>query len=297
MNDTAHKTENKIVEYIKDKTFDLSPDAALILDNKGRFVEVNKFVEKWLGYTREEIVGTSVINTPFLDSKGKTIALSKFTQRLAGKEIEPYDLEVTAKNGHREVGNVVGTVVKDESGETVGILIIVSNVTKLRRSFNHFSALIDASPDAITATDLDNIINFVSPQTLVLHGYADPDELLGKSAFDLISPKGYALATEKIKNVMDRGSVHGIEYEMIRKDGSTFIGELSSSLVKDEEGKPIGFIAIVRDVSRRKELEKSADIRAEELEQLNKLMVGRELKMIELKKEIINLKEKSETHK
>jgi hypothetical protein len=68
--------------------------------------------------------------------------------------------------------------------------------------------------------------------------------------------------------------------------------------ITDENDKPLFLVGISEDITERKQMEKEAAerkvelMRLEELEKFRKLTVGRELKMIELKKEIEELKSK-----
>ncbi len=119
-----------------------------------------------------------------------------------------------------------------------------------------YKGLIDASPEAVTVTDVFGNIQFSSPQTYRLHGY-QLGELDGKTAFALIHPDDHERAGKNLKVTLDKGRVGPIEYSMLRKDGSTFIGELNASLVRNKFRQPSAFIATVRDVTEKKALEQS----------------------------------------
>jgi PAS domain S-box-containing protein len=78
-------------------------------------------------------------------------------------------------------------------------------------------------------------------------------------------------------------TVEGIEK---RKDGTTFPVEARVTMFENNgENFSIG---IVRDIGERKEAEKKLEERTNDLERLNKLMIGRELKMAELKDKLKN---------
>ena len=74
----------------------------------------------------------------------------------------------------------------------------------------------------------------------------------------------------------------------MKKDGTRFPLELSLSAREMDERWT--FIGVIRDVTLRRKLERELEQRLTEMERMNKVMVGRELKMEELRKEIRKLR-------
>src|SRR3989304_8084002 len=126
---------------------------------------------------------------------------------------------------------------------------------KLTESEERFRTLIEASPDAVTETDLQGVITTVSSRTLEIHGFKDPKEMIGKSAFMMMALEDRPKALRNLKKTLRDGKIMSAEYTMLRKDGTTFIGELDAGLIRDIAGKPKAFIASVRDITDRKQAE------------------------------------------
>ena len=82
------------------------------------------------------------------------------------------------------------------------------------------------------------------------------------------------------------------EFTLLRKDGSTFPVLIYTSLIL-KENKPVGVRGTIVDITKRKQTEEKLKSRNKELEIFNEVTVGRELKMLELKKEINEFLEKS----
>ena len=120
-----------------------------------------------------------------------------------------------------------------------------------------YRTLTEASPDSVTITDLEGHITYVSQRTLELHGFKSAEELLGKSAFEFIAPEDREKAMMNLQKTLEEGIVKNVEYTLVRKDGTHFIGELSADVVKDGYGNPKGFLAIVRDITNRKRTEEA----------------------------------------
>lgn len=115
-----------------------------------------------------------------------------------------------------------------------------------------FRTLVEAAPDGVMMSDLEgNIIN-ASQKTANLHGYDNTEELIGKNAFELFPPEEVERAAANMRKTLEEGSVSGLEYKLLKKDGSIFIGEMNAALIRDPAGNPKLFMATTRDITRRK---------------------------------------------
>ena len=115
-----------------------------------------------------------------------------------------------------------------------------------------YRAILETSPDSFSLTDLTGRFLFCSQQTATMHGYDSPDELIGKSAFTLFPLTEVIRAAKYMRLTRQGGAIRNIEFILLRKDGSQFQAELSASLIKNDFGMPIAFMAIVRDITERK---------------------------------------------
>ena len=101
--------------------------------------------------------------------------------------------------------------------------------------------------------------------------------------------------SENLKNMVSGlMNNYDVEKRYITKAGKTIWVSLHTSLVRDSSQKPLYFVTEIENIEKRKEIENELKARLEELEKLNKLLVGRELKMIDLKNTIERLKKQSE---
>jgi two-component system, sporulation sensor kinase E len=149
----------------------------------------------------------------------------------------------------------------------------------LKRSEEKLKSIFAASPDAITATDLNGSIIELNEQTVKMHGYSSREELIGKSAFQLIAEKDQPKAFENMKQTFETGQIKALEYTFVTRDGREFPAELSTSIVRDASGTPIGFVAITKDVTERKRMEQQV-FKSERLAAIGQLaaMIGHDLR-------------------
>jgi PAS domain S-box-containing protein len=122
----------------------------------------------------------------------------------------------------------------------------------LRASETRYRTLVETSPNGITLADLEGKLLLCNQQSVKLHGYSNPESMLGIDVFKLIAPHDRRLAAINTQKTINEGKVINAEYTLLRRDGSTFPGEISTALVRNTSGAPTGFINITRDISERR---------------------------------------------
>lgn len=131
-----------------------------------------------------------------------------------------------------------------------------------------------------------------------LTGYNDL-EIVGESASRLFQDKKEAEEMEK--KILQGGLIKGQGVVLLTKSKKPIDVGVSGSLRKDKEGNIIGYFLAFSDISELKKLQKELEKKVEErtkqlkekvdeMERFNRLAVGREIKMVELKQEIENLR-------
>ncbi len=118
-----------------------------------------------------------------------------------------------------------------------------------------YNAILNASPDVITVTDLKGQILLTSPVSLKMFGYGSSD-VKNHSIYDYLVKKEYTKAQENIAKVFLGIPHDSVEYKAIRADGSTFDIEINVEIVRDTEGEPFQMVFVTRDITKRKQADK-----------------------------------------
>ncbi|MCJ7813477.1 PAS domain S-box protein, partial [bacterium] len=154
--------------------------------------------------------------------------------------------------------------IKDQRGDIVGIVLVFRDMTQrkqteeaLQESEEMYRTLVETTPEAVTVTDLNGKITYVSQRTIDLHGLKNSTDLLGKNALEFIDKNEHEKAKKSLLLTLNGEIVRNVEYNLIRKDGTTFMGELNAALIRDVHGVPKNFIATTRDISNRKQAEEA----------------------------------------
>jgi PAS domain S-box-containing protein len=128
---------------------------------------------------------------------------------------------------------------------------------KLRKSESKYRKLIETSPDAILYNAMDATVRMANRQAAVVFGFADVTEMKGHSIYNLISAEYAEKSRQYFQGMFQEGYLRDVEIELLRRDGSSFAGELSAALIPDHLGQPGHFMVIVRDVTERKQFEQT----------------------------------------
>src|SRR5256885_1604212 len=159
--------------------------------------------------------------------------------------------------------------------------------------------LIANAPDPVFVSDLEGKILQANDAVFALLGFR-PDELIEQSLSRIISPDETREFLAALREVVERGVTRNARLNPRSASGEVIPTTLNASALRDPGGRVIGAIGILRDMREYeqvvRDLEKSKGELQEkilDLEKFEEVVVGRELKMIALEKEIESLRTKS----
>jgi PAS domain S-box-containing protein len=213
---------------------------------------------------------------------------------------EPFDMEFPLRGADGIFRPFLTRVMplKDSAGRVFRWFGTNTDITELKKAEEaqgRLAAIVESSEDAIISKDLDGIIQSWNVGAEKIFGYA-ADEVMGKNISLLIPPGHSDEVPEILARIKGGEHIENFETARIRKDGTIVPVSLNFSAIKDARGKVIGASKIAHDISERKKAEEEIrrrveDLRSanEELARFNSVAVGRELQMVELKKEVNEL--------
>ena len=223
-----------------------------------RWLEVNDRLCEMLGYRREELVQTNWAVVTHPDDVEPNRRL--FNPLLAG-EIEHFTLNkrYLKKDGSIVHATIYTRAFRKDDATIDHIVTLIEDITArkqaedaLHESEEKYRTLVEASPDAVIMADLEGHITFVSCRALQMYGAENVEELLGRNPLDFFAPKDHQRFLTNLRRTLEEGVTNDIECDVVRKDGTHFVGETSAAAIRDISGKPTALVAVIRDITERK---------------------------------------------
>jgi PAS domain S-box-containing protein/putative nucleotidyltransferase with HDIG domain len=122
--------------------------------------------------------------------------------------------------------------------------------------------------DAVIASDEQYRITAWNPAAELIYGWK-AEEVLGRFGLDITQTEYPGVDKEAmLRSIAELGQWRG-EVTQVRKDGSRFPVEISSIVLRDENGRIIGYLSLNRDITERKRAEETLRHRLAELEALH----------------------------
>jgi PAS domain S-box-containing protein len=249
-----------------------------ITDIEDRFTFVNRAFGRAYGYTEVEILG----KTPdmlFSPNNPPPLLPEILKQtRLDGWRGEVLDRR---KDGTEFPVFLSTSKIVNPDGRVIGLMGVAQDITERKRAEEQIRLLayaVQSARDLICITDGENRFTFVNQSFVKAYGYRQ-EEVLGRNPDFLQSPKNPPGLCEHIFRQTLGSSWRG-ELLNRRKDGTEFPISLSTSAIKNSEGRTIGLIGVASDITERKRAEEELrrlPLRIIEAQEAERLRVAREL--------------------
>jgi PAS domain S-box-containing protein len=232
-------------------------------DLAGNFTSFNNAICRIVGYDKTEMLGMSYRAYTGTEDVDKVYQAFNQVYR-TGKPIRNMNYEIVQKDGSTRFAETSVFPRRNDKEEIIGFRGVSHDITEhknmeeaLKHSEERYRTILDEMQDGYFEVDLAGKWTFVNEANCRLMGFSR-EELTGKSYRAIFPSEDAKKVYETFNQIYLTGQpVRGSIFKVIRKDGSTGLGEFTAFPLQNEKGEIIGFRGIGRDVSEHMQMEEA----------------------------------------
>ena len=254
--------ENELAESVERyKSLHNASFGGIAIHDKGVILECNQGLSEMTGYTSKELIGMDGLL--LIAPQHREMVMNEI---ISGNE-KPYEANGLRKNGEQFPMRLEarGIPYKGKNIRTVEFRDITESKKaeeEIKKTGQHYQALIEKAPDGIVLIDAEGKFKYISPSAKRMFGYNQSDEITGHPN-DYTHPDDLPLVlSEMEKFFKDPTYITTIEYRFIDKHGKWhWIETTFSNLLANPSVESI--ILNFRDITERKRSEQAISLSEE----------------------------------
>src|ERR1035437_1303608 len=231
--------------------FDNAPVGYHELDINGLIIRINRTELDMLGYTEKEMIGQFIWK--FVGDED--ISQQRVLGKLKGILLPAIGAERVYRRKDLTTfpASVEEIILRDAKDNIIGIRTTIQDITERKRAEEENVMLahsLKSINECVSITDMEDKLIFVNQSFLKTYGYNE-NELIGKHISIVRSLDTAPASVEEILPATLSGEWKG-ELLNKRKDGTEFLIYLSTTIINDKDGKPLGLIGVAKDITESK---------------------------------------------
>lgn len=245
-------------------------DAIMLLINpdNGRIIDANLSAERFYGYSRKKLRSLFISDINQLDVSSVGTKL----QQAYRQEQNAFYFEHLLADGQVRTVEVHSTPIIVQQKEL--LFSIIHDITSrkqvekaLLKSEERYRQIVETADEGIWVIDEENITTFVNQKMATMLGAQSPKDITGRSMFDFMNLDNQEYASNNVAR-RRTGISETHDFEIIRLDGGKIWTSMSTSPIYNAQNIYQGALAMVTDISQRKEWEQQLQKNLEERELL-----------------------------
>lgn len=287
---TQDVTERKLAEQALlaqtrtlEAVFQSAPYITILVDHEVRVKDINRKGLQFTGRDSEELSGLlcgqvfECVHSLDVQGCGKNsecalCSIRSLVMRTFETGEPTYEKEgrlvVVSEGVEVSLDILISTTLIHNSEESY-VLITIADITDrmhaerlLRANEEKYRIITENTADIISIMDMDLRFTYISPSVMRLRGYT-VEEALSQHLEEILTSESLIIALSTFEREMqleasgtaDPGRTLTLELEEFKKDGSTVWTEINLSYLRDSALKPVGIVAVARDITERKRAE------------------------------------------
>ena len=241
--------------------FENTGTAMGILDEDMTILIANSQLEELTGCPKAELEGKKKWTDFVFGGDLERMKTYHVERRKPGVTVpSTYEFRLVNKNGEIKDVWVKASMIPGTQRSVSSLLDVTDRMRAERAiqdSEEKYRTILDSIEEGYFEVDLPGNLTFFNDSLCKMAGYSR-EELLGLNNREYTTPETAAKMYRVFNRVYRTGLPASVsEFEIIRKDGTTCILEMSTSLMRNAQEEPIGFRGIVRDITERKHAEEA----------------------------------------
>ncbi|MGK0367004.1 MAG: PAS domain S-box-containing protein [Thermoproteota archaeon] len=241
------------------------------VDKKGNVNEWNKKAVEVTGFTRDEVMGNSLVAELIFQDCRESVS-DVLERALLGKESSSYQFPLCTKDNNRVMLLLNTTIRRSADGDIVGVVGVGQNITELdcyrsemEQAAQDLTILIDTANAPIFGIDKKGNVNEWNKKTAKITGFTST-EALGKNLVEeFISEECRESVSNVLQLALNGNETSNYELLLFTKDNRKVIVLLNATIRRDARGEIIGVIGVGQDITYQKKRENKIRILQEKL--------------------------------
>jgi PAS domain S-box-containing protein len=236
---------------------DSATDAIISTDMQGVIETWNGAAARMFQYPADEIRDRSIflVIPPDLHHDQR----KRFERIGNGEPVEAHEMQILARGGDKKSVSATMSPIRDSDGQVIGAVLVMRDSEILRQEEierARLAAIVESSDDAIIAKDLNGVITSWNAAAEKMFGYTTED-IVGRSIMTLIPPELQHEEPTILGQIRAGNRVAHFETQRMHKSGKRIEVSLTSSPIRDHQGRVIGASKIVRDITTRRQADEA----------------------------------------